>query len=195
MTALPSFHLPRFVALCGNPKSGKSTAQEILKEDFGYEPVDDGFVLREFAVNKLGLDWDDVLTQEGKIRSTEILGHTWQNRILLGELGKVLEGMFGGNIMPFIATRGLDPAKRYSFGSVRRDQGFFYRALGGAVIELTNPLAPPTGNDFDTYDDRPVQITIHNDGLQTFDGDKRLARLDLAAKLKDAIGRLTEVRR
>ena len=103
---------PRFIALCGNPKSGKSLAQEILSQDLNYLPIDDGHVLREFAVNKLGLSWDDVTTQEGKKRHTEILGKDWEHRILLGDFGKVLEDMFGEHIMPFIATRNLYPDAR-----------------------------------------------------------------------------------
>lgn len=164
---------PKMIAICGNPKSGKSTAQDILREDLNYLPIDDGLVLREFAVEKLGLSWDDVLTQEGKKRHTEILGKSWENRKLLGEFGNVLEGMFGDHIMPFIATRNLYPNARYSFGSVRKNQGHFFREQGGIVIEIINPLAPPSGNAFDVYDRDCISATVINDGQLYYDDEKQ----------------------
>lgn len=178
---------PRFIALCGNPTSGKSTAQEILSKDLNYLPIDDGHVLREFAVNKLGLSWDDVQTIDGKLRETEILGKTWQNRKLLGELGNVLEGMFGEHIMPFIATRNLYPNAFYSFGSVRKTQGQFFRANGGVVIEIVNPLAPPSGNAFDEYDRSCISATVINDGQVRYDDPiqaKEQLRKDLLATVE-----------
>lgn len=157
------YPLPRIIALCGNPKAGKSEVQKMLHRHYGYEPIDDGHVLREFAVEKLGLSWDDVATQEGKVRETEILGKTWQHRKVLGEFGKVLEGMFGEWIMPFIATRNLDPNKRYSFGGCRKTQGLFYRQMGGLVVEIDNPDAGPSGNDFDLWDKSAVNYVLRND--------------------------------
>lgn len=179
--------LPRFIGICGNPKAGKSLVQEILSNQFGYTSVDDGFVLREFAVKKLGLSWDDVITQEGKLRSTQILGKDWNHRDLLGTFGKQLEDMFGEHIMPFLAMRGCNPAKHYTFGSVRKTQGHFIRDHGGIVIEVANPLAPPSGYDFDLFDQSAVTITIQNDGLQRFNGDTKNAYLDLEAKVIAAI--------
>lgn len=156
--------LPRFIALCGHPTSGKSTAQTILQEKFDYEPIDDGFPLREFAVNNLGLSWDDVKTQEGKLRRTEILGRDWQNREILGEFGNKLEEMFGENIMPFMSMARTVPGVNYSFGSVRRDQGKFVQANGGIVIEIVNPLATPSKFEFDSYDASIVNYQVINDG-------------------------------
>lgn len=190
-----SAHLryPRFIAFCGNPKSGKSTAQEILSKDRNYLPIDDGFVLREFAVNKLGLSWDDVQTQEGKKRTTSILGKDWEHRILLGEFGKVLEDLFGEHIMPFIATRNLYPNARYSFGSVRKTQGHFFRQNGGIVIEIINPMAPPSGNAFDQYDTTAVDRTVINDGLLKFDDPDR-ARAHFRADLLAAVDAIVRER-
>lgn len=162
---------PRFVAICGNPKAGKSLAQEILSKEYNYLPVDDGHVLRDFAVRNLGMTWEQVSSQAGKSESIDILGKEWERRKLLGELGNHLEDMFGDHIMPFIATRNLYPNARYSFGSVRKNQGAFYKTLGGVVIEIMNPLAPPTGNDFDKYDVSLVDKTIINDGKLKFDDE------------------------
>lgn len=156
--------LPRFIGLCGNPKAGKSEVQKILEAEFGYRSIDDGHVLREFAVEKLGLTWDDVQTQAGKARRTEILGKTWVNRDILGTLGKQLEDMFGEWIMPFIATRGLSPHGFYSFGSVRKTQGHFFRKMGGVVIEVRRPDALPSPYEFDRFDTSAVSAVIDNDG-------------------------------
>jgi hypothetical protein len=156
---------PRFVALCGNPKSGKSLAQEILQETFGYIPVDDGFPMREFAVNNLGLTWDDVRTQEGKARYTNILGRDWQHREILGILGNHFEDMFGADIMPLMAVNRCDPDKLYSFGSVRREQGKFYKDRGGIVIEIVNPDAKPSSYEFDRYNPDICDSRIYNDYL------------------------------
>lgn len=181
--------LPRFIALCGNPKSGKSEVQKILHRHFGYEPVDDGHVLRQFAVEKLGLSWDDVQTQEGKARFTEILGKTWQNRDILGTLGNQLEDMFGEQIMPFIATRSTQPGGLYSFGSVRKTQGHFFKQHGGIVIEVCNPLAGPSPFAFDKFDASAVDHKIYNDAL--FRGlEKEVALIDLEEKVISAVNQL-----
>lgn len=178
---------PRLIALCGNPKSGKSLVQEIIGNHYGHAAVDDGYTLREFAVEKLGLSWDDVITQEGKARSTNILGRDWVNRDLLGEFGNRLEDMFGEHIMPLLALKGCSEDQRYTFGSVRKTQGRFYREHGGVVIEIANPLASPSGYAFDMYDREAVDITIVNDGQQRFAGDDKAAYRDLEAKVIAAI--------
>lgn len=177
---------PRLIALCGNPGSGKSTVQALLR-NIGYEPVDDGFAVRDIAMRHLGLSHDDVYTQEGKARSSEILGQTWQHRVILGEVANRLEEMFGDHIMPWIHTRQLDPAKCYSFGSVRRDQGLFYKRIGALVLGIRNPLAPPSPNEFDRFDETIIDRWIENDGLaRGLSADHAL--LDLAEKLEAAIG-------
>lgn len=164
---------PRGVALCGYPGAGKTTVAEILEELYGVRPVDDGHVLREFAVEKLGLGWDDVRTQAGKARTTEILGRTWQNREILGEFGKLLEGMFGEHILPFIATRGLQPGRIYSFPSCRKGQGHFYRSWGGICVEVIKSGTGPKF-DFDHYDAAAAQFVINN---HTLDRDTLVAEV------------------
>ena len=179
--------VPHLIALCGNPGSGKSTAQKLLLQLYGHEPVDDGFAVRDIAMRHLGLSHDDVYTQEGKARSSEILGKTWQHRVILGEVANRLEEMFGDHIMPWIHTRKLDPAKRYSFGSVRRDQGLFYKQIGGVVIGIRNPLAPPSPNEFDRFDETVIDHWIDNDGLAR-GLEPEQALLDLADKLIAIVG-------
>jgi hypothetical protein len=157
----------RYIALCGNPKAGKSTVQKILQDLYDVLPVDDGLCLRDFAMRHLGLGQLDVSTQEGKSRQTKILGKSWENRKILGELGAVLENLFGEHIMPWVATRGLKGKGAYSFGSVRKTQGRFFKEQFGkeaVVVEVRRNGAGPSGNAFDAYDRSAVDMVIDNSG-------------------------------
>jgi hypothetical protein len=174
--------LPDFIAFVGHPKSGKTTAAEVFLDTFGGEVVDDGHVLRKFAVEELGLSWDDVLSQHGKARTTEILGKTWTNREILGEFGNALEALFGEHILPFIATRHHVPGQTWLFPSCRKTQGAFYRQRGGIVIQIDNPLAGPSGNAFDEWDRTEVDYVINNDGLA-----RDLPPLQARAHLRDEL--------
>ncbi len=170
------YQLPRYIAFCGVPKSGKSLAQEILLANYNVQPVDDGAILREFAMQNLGATHDQVHTQEGKIslafwpngdpmldaRNSEHM--TW--RRVLGLLGNQYEAMFGKYVMPMTACARIAPLPGpFSFGSVRRDQGQYYKNNGGIIIEIVNPLAKPTGNEFDEYDASICDYRIPNDAL------------------------------
>lgn len=189
--------LPRYIALCGIPKSGKSLVQEILLENYGVTPIDDGAILREFAMQNLGAKHHDVYTQEGKaspafwpngdpmIYAPNGEHMTW--RRVLGLLGNHLEDMFGKHVMPMTACARIgDTPGPFSFGSVRRDQGTYYQANGGIVIGIDNPLAVPTGNEFDEFDPSVVDVWIKNDalarGLEPFE-----ARKDLEAKVHQLV--------
>lgn len=151
------------IALCGYPNSGKSTVQTILTEEYGVIPIDDGRALRDIAKITLGLTEDDVTTQEGKTKTVTVLGREMSVRDYLGRIGSALETEFGDWIVPEIHARACDPNKHYSFGSVRRDQGHFYRAQGGLVVEIrrdgAKPLVPA-----DLYDPAPIRYTIFNNG-------------------------------
>lgn len=160
---------PRFIGLCGHPKSGKSTAQTILHNALGYVPVDDGRPLRVIAKNWLGLNERQVTTQEGKQETVRLNGKDWVIRDILGEIGNAFEEKFGGDIIPLMAmnhygmTSELSRAG-YSFGSVRRAQGHFYRRNGGMVIEISRPGVGPSEYAFDQYDPTAVDATVVNDG-------------------------------
>lgn len=186
MDVLTKRFMPHLIGLCGHPKSGKSEVQKVLNKRFGVIPIDDGEVLRQFCIDYLGLSYDDVYTQEGKARSTNILGRVWQNREILGELGNRLEAMFGESIMPYIATRSLNSDFSYSFGSLRKSQGHFYKNRGGLIIGVRNPLAQPSEYQFDLFDDDIVDFWIDNDAQA-----RGLARdeglLDLERKVVDAV--------
>jgi hypothetical protein len=176
--------LPPIVALCGHPGSGKSEVQRILHERYGAIPVDDGGPLREIAMHQFGLDRADVYTQAGKARSSTIVDRDWVHRDVLGQLGNVLEGVFGEHAMPWLATRQLRPGHKYSFGSVRRRQAAFYKAQGGFCIGIERPGVAPSPYDFDWFDPGQVDAWIVNDG--------NLA--DLVLKVDDIVLRIPEIR-
>lgn len=154
---------PILIALCGWPGSGKTEVQKFLTKDFGVVPIDDGGPLRHIAMDHFGLSHDDCYTQEGKTRFTDINGASWENRKILGEIGKALESKFGEFIMPWMATRALAPGMAYSFGSCRRTNGFFYKGQGGIVLEVTG-RGEDTGNDFDRWAPEAVTHRIDNSG-------------------------------
>jgi hypothetical protein len=158
--------IPRYIALCGNPGSGKSTVQQILRDSYGVQPVDDGHVIRAIAVEHMGLTWDQVRTQEGKRETVHLAGKDWIVRDLLGQIGNQLEALLGPHAMPFLAERLVaDKPGSFSFGSTRRDQGAYFRERGGVVIEIVSPNAPPSPYAFDRYDPSVVDVTIQNDGV------------------------------
>lgn len=192
-------HLPRFIGICGVSQSGKSTVQNILARDFSVQPFDDGYVLREIAAKYLNATWDDVATAEGKAklaywgdgkpiidRRNDVDHHmTW--RQVLGNLGEQLEDLLGDFAMPMIAVNSLVYTDQsYSFGSVRRNQGVFYKAHGGFIIGVRNPLALATGNSFDEFEEDLVDFWIENDGIAR-GLSKDAAMADLAEKVRHAV--------
>lgn len=125
--------------------------------------ADDGWPLRDFAHRHFGLSLEDVTSQAGKARWTSVTGARIQNRDVLGRIGKALEQAFGAQILPWLAVQSLDPNARYSFGSVRRDQGKGYKSLGGAVIGVRRPGVAPSQFEFDQFNPELVDVWIEND--------------------------------
>lgn len=161
---------PKLIALCGQPGSGKSTVQEILERRLGIKAFDDGYVIRQHCRELFGLSRDDVYTQDGKKRQTEIQGKLWENRKILGEYGAMLEHTFGRNTVPSWAVQAAllnwdvdqHNFQGYSFGSVRRGQGEVYRNYGGTVVEIVKPDVEHSENIWDNYDQRWVSCTFEN---------------------------------
>jgi hypothetical protein len=153
--------LPRYVALCGNPKSGKTEVQRILLENYTVQPVDDGFILRDIAMRHMGAKPADVETQEGKTGLAY-----WPN----GD--------------PVIDVRtGQHMTWRLILGRI---QGGYFKQHGGLIIGLRNPLALPTGNAFDVFDESLVDVWIDNDAQ--FRGLDRTSGLkDLEAKVHQVV--------
>lgn len=188
-------HIPRYIALCGNPGAGKSTVQQILHEKHGVQPVDDGHAIRAIAVEQMGLTWDQVRTQEGKRETVTIAGKDWIVRDLLGQIGNHLEALLGPHAMPFLAERQVaDKPGSFSFGSTRRDQGAFYRERQGVVIGIRSPKAPPSRFEFDRFDPACVDIWIDNDGesLRLLEEKVYLALLELDARRQWFLGHITK---
>lgn len=165
--------LPRYIALCGKPGSGKSEVQKILEDQYGVVPIDDGYPARQYAMDWLGLTANQVYTAEGKRERVRILNREWEVREILGEVAKGYERLFGDWIMPFMALEKLkkqrpgghyEEATSFSFGSVRRDQGMFYQRRGGVVLGVRRPGNSEPGYEFDQFDTRIVQYWIDNEG-------------------------------
>lgn len=158
------FSSPVYIALCGWPKTGKSEVQKILEARYGAISVDDGEPMRDFAIRHLGATFQDVHTQEGKARTVTLHGGktmTW--RKFLGEFGNRIEELLGPDAIPEMAiAKCPTPGQVYSFGSVRREQGFVYRQQGGIVIEVQNRFVPASEHEFDRFNPEAVQFVIEN---------------------------------
>lgn len=180
--------LPKIIALCGNPGAGKSTAADLLFEIYGYELVDDGLPLRRIAMDYLGLTPDQVFTQAGKKQIVQLNGRDWTAREILGEIGNAFEEKFGGDVIPLMSHQLMKktPGKRFVCGSVRREQGHYWKAHGALVIEIDNPDTPPSEYEFDTYSKAAIDRVVLNDGLHRgLNPDDAL--LDLCRKLERAV--------
>jgi hypothetical protein len=178
---------PKLIALCGNPTSGKSTAAEIINDCYGHKLADDGLPLRKIAIDYLGLTPEQVFTQAGKLEYVTINGRKWQVREVLGEIGNAFEEKFGGDIIP-IMSHNAQPKDQFSvFGSVRREQGRYWKQQGALVLEIVNPLAGPSIYPFDAYNSAYADHQIQNDGLARGLSPEE-ARLDLMDKLITVIG-------
>jgi hypothetical protein len=181
--------IPKIIALCGNPTSGKTTAAEIINEIYGHDVADDGRPLRMIAIDYFGLTPEQVFTQEGKLEKVTLNGREWVVREILGEIGNAFEEKFGGDIIP-IMSHNARPKGAYSvFGSVRREQGRYWKEKGALVLEIKNPLAGESPYEFDRYNPEYADHIIHNDGLAR-GMDSKAARLDLMEKLVTVIGRV-----
>jgi hypothetical protein len=161
---------PPFIALCGAPGAGKTTVAEALAGIFGGQVIDDGLPLREAAMTLYGLSRDAVFTQAGKKRLVNICGETIEVRVLLGELGNMLEARHGER---FLAERAIERARNqvgavppfFLFPSVRKTQGHSYLEAGGVVIEVSRPGHVPV-NAFDRYDESAITHRLYNDGTE-----------------------------
>jgi hypothetical protein len=176
---------PRIIALCGNPEAGKSEVQKILVERYGAVAIDDGWPMRDFAIRHLGLSYEDVTTQEGKAETVELYGRRFTVRQLLGELGNKLEELFGEDVLALMSAQYLSShasGKLYCAGSVRRKQGYIWKSIGGVVVKIENPLAKPSGFEFDEFDEGAIDFVIENNGI-AWGHSSEVARADLIKKI------------
>ena len=181
--------IPKIIGLCGHPTSGKTTAAEIINEIYGHEIADDGRPLRMIAINYFGLTPEQVFTQEGKLEKVQLNGREWTVREILGEIGNAFEEKFGGDIIPIMSYNALPKGTYATFGSVRREQGKYWRDRGALVLEIVNPDVGPSPYEFDRYNPEYAHHQILNDGLHR-GLSKNEARRDLMDKLVAVIGRV-----
>lgn len=168
---MPRNFLPQIIGICGFPTHGKSTVQGFL-ELLGVEARDDGDILRRQVAEEFNLTWEDVSTQEGKMKVVPGLnGEMMTVRKLLGDYGKILEAKYGQNYIAYQAIeklredrerdKSIQPA---SFGSIRMNQPAAYKEKGGLIIEVLDPRKPGAVHDFDHFDRECVDVQIINDG-------------------------------
>lgn len=157
----------RHVALVGNPKCGKSTIAQMLEDEFGGVIIDDGLILRRALPILTGIPEDWCFSQEGKASAVQIGDREEIVRQGLGELGNWMEARYGEEIMALramqLAAAEHPEASFYIYPSVRKTQGRAYRRMGGVVIQVDNPHAPPSGNGFDEWDRSCVDFVVTND--------------------------------
>lgn len=160
----------KYIAICGWPKSGKDTVQQILGEEFGVGPIDDGRMLRDIAIRLFGLSEWHVSTQDGKASTVEVGGVPWEVRRILGRIGDKFEELFGEEFLAEVALRDTQSdclhgwRDAFSFSSTRKTQGNAYLRKGGIVLGVTRPGYGDSGNAFDRYDEDIVTHWIVNDG-------------------------------
>lgn len=161
----------KIIGICGYPEHGKSTAQRFL-ELLSVRSVDDSEPLRRATMERYGLSWEDVSTQEGKKRVIERpdYGDLVTIRQAIGDLGKEYEKEHGPNYWIERAIASIDGSSPVSFGSVRMGQAHAIRAAGGIVLAICDPRRPASQHDFDQFDPAGVDHWIDNDwGLWTLE--------------------------
>lgn len=162
--------MSRLIALCGAPGSGKSEVQKILHQIYNVQPIDDGWPMRDFAIRHCGAKLLDVVTQAGKAQVWEFPGgKRMQMREFLGEMGLAIEKILGPDAIPAMALKAAQRERRdfpgFSFGSVRRSQGYFIKSQGNAtVVEIFRSGVKIPIAGFDSYGRGCIDVTITNDG-------------------------------
>jgi len=160
------------IGICGHPLHGKTTVQNMIERAFEAHSIDTGDFLRQKAVELFKLSWEDVSTQEGKLRVLGIdpQGNDVTVRKLLGDLGKLYEARFGRDYVTQVAIEKADaigqayPGTIVTLGGVRMTQGQAVQKAGGFMIEVVDPRKPRSPHDFDQYDPRFIDAHILNDG-------------------------------
>lgn len=159
---------PKIIGICGYPTHGKSTAQRFLTV-LGVEARDDADALRRRVMQEYDLTWEDVTTQEGKLKVVAgIDGQMMTIRKLLGDYGQVFgENIHGPN---YWIEQAIDQLRNdrvehpISFGSLRRSQPAAVKAVGGFILAIQDPRKPMSSHHFDEYDYDDVDVMVFNDG-------------------------------
>jgi len=156
--------MPRYIALCGYPKAGKSEVQKIISERYGFLAIDDSKPLRDAVKILYNLtDWH-VTTQEGKATVIKAGDERMTVRKALGDLGKYLEAKDPYHLprLAIATASAAHPGADFVFASVRRDQPLFFRQTGEALVIEVTRAGTSALNDFDDYDRSCLDFSIDN---------------------------------
>ena len=131
------------VGITGAAGSGKDTLAEMIKND-GWERFAYADALKHICMDYLGLSYNDVYTQEGKLRYTEFWGVT--NREILQKVGTdAMRNGFCKNVWIKIAELKLKDmlaaGKKVIVTDVRFDnEAELIEKLGGCVIKIVRNI-------------------------------------------------------
>lgn len=162
---------PPIIGLVGFPTHGKSTAQRFLTH-LGVEARDDAEILRARVMEEYDLSYEDVTTQEGKLKIVPgINGELMTVRKLLGDYGQIFgEELHGPNywVESAIDSLRFDGVRNpVSFGSLRRSQPRAVKEAGGFILEILDPRKPVGPlHYFDEFDRDDVDCVVVNDSCE-----------------------------
>lgn len=146
------------IGLVGNPGSGKSAVRFMLEKQFGFEVINVKIPIIRACYELTGVPFEQFTTQAGK----EQLYKGVPLRNLMGEVGAVMERMFGVYHTIDIGLQGYDLINgNFVVDSLRMEQPL---SFPGKVVEIVSERSINTGNYFDQYDRTRIDYTINNDG-------------------------------
>jgi len=164
------------IGLCGKPQSGKSSVRFILERQFGFETINVKLPIIKACQELTGVPMQQFMTGEGK----ETLYKGVPLRVIMGEVGAVMEKLFGEyhTIDRALGEYEIGDYGKFVVDSLRMSQPTYFT---GKVVEVVSDRSINTGNFFDEYDNSKVDFTITNNGTFT-DLEQQIA------KIVDALG-------
>lgn len=164
--------LPPFIAVCGDPHSGKTEVQHILQQDYGVIAIDSARIIRDTAKLLYGLTESDVSTQTGKAIMTKVGDRFYTVRELIGRVGCFLEAQHGEHAVIELTLRTLSDFHRrhlecggsLSF-SVRMRQAALLRDAGGVCLGVRSSRGIPSHLASDHYEVSLIDHWIEHDGI------------------------------
>lgn len=145
------------IGLTGFPTAGKSAVAEILINHYNYDLLDTKEVLRNIVSEIVKCDSSFLKTQEGK--EAKFKGQ--EHRLLMGEVGLLLEDMFGEDFLLQRAMEGVDTSRNLVVDGLRRNQAL---SFNGFVLEVVSTRVGKNVFSFDTYNKSKINYTINNSG-------------------------------